>query len=62
MDSDQLFHCEDDEVFGFTNYNQTPSKLQRKKNQGRGRPGLVAPEIHVSKLDGGKASQTEGKK
>ena len=64
MDSDQLFHCEDDDELGFNNYNQTPSKLQRKNQRGRGRSDLVAPEIHIANLEGSKKpmqnQKTEG--
>ena len=53
MDSDQLFQCEDDDDLGFPDYNKSQPKL-RKNHHLRGRNGDQAPEIHISKLDGGK--------
>ena len=55
MDSDPLFHCEEDDDLGFPNYNKSQPRLKRT-HQMRGRNGEQAPEIHISKLDGGKSN------
>lgn len=48
--SDKMFECDDEDDLegGFTNYNQSPSKLTRKKNANHSK---VVPEIQISQLD-----------